>query len=167
MIACLDTNILIWGIRSYSNPGQENLIEDSKALLEKLEKEKDRVIIPSPVIFEYLLGIGDRSILAKIQNELSKRFEIAPFDNLAAHICADIWLEKNNGQSVAPELQKFAPKAFLKVDCQIVSIAVSRNAEIIYTHDSRKSLLAFAENHIKISDIPPAPPKQITLPLTT
>jgi predicted nucleic acid-binding protein len=165
MIVCLDTNVLIWGIRAFASPGQEQMLEDAKALVQKLDQENHRVIIPSPVIFEYLVGFDDRKRIKKVQDELSKRFEIVPFDSLAAYICADIWLEKNQGKTIAPELKEFGPKAFLKVDCQIVAIAKSRNAEIIYSHDSRKSLINFAEGHINVCNIPPAPLKQLTLQL--
>lgn len=52
MIVCLDTNVLIWGIRAFASPGQEQMLEDAKALVQKLDQENHRVIIPSPVIFE-------------------------------------------------------------------------------------------------------------------
>ncbi|MGI9952323.1 PIN domain-containing protein [Moorellaceae bacterium AZ2] len=155
MIVCLDTHILIWGIRGEAKAGQEFQIVRTKSLLKKLEEERHRIIIPSPVLAEFLLGVPyDR--YAAIMSVLNK-FIIAPFDAKAAFEFARLWKNKNKGRSLAEEVRlalNGRGREAIKVDCQIVSIALSRGVDVIYSHD--EGVKHFAEGEIRVLEVPPA-----------
>lgn len=153
MIVCLDTHILVWGIKGQADPGQENQILRSKALLKALEARNDKIVIPSPVLAEFLIGVPHDK-LQSIPPQLNK-FEVAPFDAKAAWIFAQIWTEKNMGRTLSEDIKQELSgitRKTIKFDCQIVSIAVSCGANVIYSHDSGVKL--FADGKIKVLEAP-------------
>lgn len=82
-LVCIDNHILIWGIRKTATPGQEAMIERTAQLLEYLDEQKTQVIVPAPVIAEFLVG-ADEHDHTRILQTLQQRFIVAPFDTLAA-----------------------------------------------------------------------------------
>lgn len=155
MIVCLDPHVLVWGVRCYADEGQEEMVPRAQKLLEQLEKEKATIIVPAPVVAEYLLGVPPER-QPEVHEALAKRFAIAPFDAAAAALFAEIWYRRNGGRSVSEEMRfglDCTSKHVLKVDCQIVAIARSRKANVIYSHD--EGVRKFAGNEIEVRAIPP------------
>jgi len=102
-------------------------------LLRMLGAEKRRVLIPTPVLAEYLVRGGvdkDRRLQEFIG---SKSFLVAPFDLRAAIECAMI--EDGDSKSGGASLSEVESKAKVKFDRQIIAIAKARGASIIYTGD--------------------------------
>ena len=80
MTVALDTNILIWGIKSRhskrGNPRQRDLIDlqrRSAILLDMLDADKQRIIIPTVTVAELLVGV-EPAAYAEFIAELQERF---------------------------------------------------------------------------------------------
>ncbi len=86
---CLDTHILIWGIKEESSPGQENMIPKAKLFLKWLDDNGIMAIIPSVVIGELLMPVPPEKH-DEVYGILNK-FRIASFDAAAASCFAKIW----------------------------------------------------------------------------
>lgn len=154
MRVCLDNHILIWGVRGEFSEGQHDMVPRAQALLEELENQRATIIVPAPVITEYLLGVDPERHPDTIE-KLSRRFSIAPYDTAAALRSTDLWLRRNGGRTLSSELKALANGAsrqVLKIDCQIVGIALAKRADVIYSHDP--GIRSFAEGVVKVSDVP-------------
>ena len=81
--ACIDNHILIWGIRKEATPGQEPMILRAELFLKYLEDAKTTVIVPSVVIGEFLVKVPVARH-QEVQAVLEKRFQIVPYDAVAA-----------------------------------------------------------------------------------
>lgn len=136
-------------------------------LVERLEKSKTVIIIPTPSLSEILIkaGAAGPSIVTRIQK--SSAFRIQPFDVRAALELAQI----TNALASASEKRAMidAPWSKIKFDRQIVAIARVHRATEIYTDDDK--LIAFASLNdipcIRVGDLPiPESAKQPQLPLS-
>lgn len=156
MIVCLDTHILIWALRDIP-PGEEDESGlRAQALLALLEKDKHTVLIPSPVLSEFLLGVEEER-QPEIAQEITRRFEVVPFDAAAAVATASLWVRKNGGRSLSSTVGASVgntPRQAIKVDFQILGIAISRRAEVIYSHDRGLKALARGES-VRVEEMPP------------
>lgn len=57
MVVCLDTMILVWGIQQVCTDGRRDRVPRACALFKQLEGEGARLLIPAPVLAEYLVGV--------------------------------------------------------------------------------------------------------------
>ena len=53
---CFDKQILIWGVQGTNHPDQASMIERTPRYIAHLERVKEQVMIPAPVLAEYLVG---------------------------------------------------------------------------------------------------------------
>jgi predicted nucleic acid-binding protein len=126
-------------------------------LVATLEKTKDRVLIPTPALSEYLVKAGAAATTVLEELRKSSVFRIAPFDARAAIECSlaikrDLDTRDKRGGTAAP-WQK------VKFDQQIVAIAKAHGATKLYTEDadvkthaSRAGIQAFS-----VKDLPLPP----------
>lgn len=94
----IDTNVLVQimqneGAKDLVDPETgiivDNAFKRAEALVEHIESVNGVVIIPAPVISEYLLGIDQSSYQAHLDIINSvKSIEVAAFDQIAAIECA-------------------------------------------------------------------------------
>lgn len=152
-LVCIDNHVLVWGIRKTATPGQEGMIERTAQLLEYLDTMRTRVIVPAPVVAEFLTAI-DESEHARVLQTLQEKFIIAPFDALAALATARV--RRKNRQTrleatIRAELQDVV-RAQVAVDHMIVGIAVANKVDLLYTEDA--ALKRFAEPHVNVAGIP-------------
>jgi predicted nucleic acid-binding protein len=134
------------------------------ALIEKLSKEKTKIIIPAPALSELLVSAGSdtQSLVQEIQRNAI--FRIEPFDTLAAIEVAMMTRQalnkgdKRNGAN--------AVWAKIKYDRQIVAIAKIHRATTIYSDDEHIGTLCKRRkiNIVGIADLP-VPTKELQLPL--
>ena len=158
-LVCLDTHILIWGVKEEAEAGQEEMIDKAKRFLAHLEKDGINMLIPSIVVAEFLMRIPPE-LHTTIINLLSKGFMIPPFDARASAIFAAIWQDRQEKKIIEDLLKNHhAKREELKADCMIVATAISRNAHILYTHDNK--LMKFAAGKINVSDIPNIPEQRV------
>jgi hypothetical protein len=113
-------------------------------LISGLSKSNMKVLIPSPVLAEYLVrgGIDKSERLAIFTS--SKAYQVAPFDTKAAVECSQI----EDGDSGRKHQLEEASKAKVKFDRQVISIAKATRAKIVYTGDHRLAKVA-ARNGLK------------------
>lgn len=102
-------------------------------LIDVLTQKKERVLIPTPVLAEYLVRAGKEKDLRLQEFMGSRAFRVAPFDVRAAAECALLFdRDLNSGKTLDPT----TTKAKVKFDRQIVAIAKVQGAERIYTGDN-------------------------------
>lgn len=101
-------------------------------LIQSLTATKQRILIPTPVISEYLVKAGPDKDLRLQEFLESRAFVVAPFDLRAAIECSII----QDGESGRTKpLTEIESKAKVKFDRQIIAIAKARSAATIYTGD--------------------------------
>ncbi|WJN60908.1 PIN domain-containing protein [Pseudomonas sp. SO81] len=141
MRVVLDTNILIQTLRNAKAGAQlydpetgepvDRLEARAEALIEQIDSKDGVVLIPAPVLAEYLIGVAHDAYQTHL--DLiggTSCFEVVPFDQIAAIECA---LMVNDEELRA--LDTVASKAKLRVDRQIIAIALANNADELWTHD--------------------------------
>lgn len=101
-------------------------------LIKTLTAEKQRVLIGTPVLAEYLVRAGADKDKRFQEITKSSVFSVASFDIRAAVECAA--LEDKDTPKARP-VPDSETKAKVKFDRQIIAIAISRGAETIYTGD--------------------------------
>lgn len=160
-----DTSTLVLAFDENANPPTDpttgKLLSECPAridyLIESLSKAKTRVLIPTPVMAEYLVraGIDRDKRLAELTS--SRVFVIAPFDIRAAVECAGIEDADHVRVRSIPESET---KAKVKFDRQIIATAIVRNATVIYTGDTGLASRA-RRNNMKVVmtwELPLPPP---------
>lgn len=151
-LVCVDNHVLIWGIREHAENDQEVMIHRTKAFFDWCKSNKIMIMVPSVVIGELLTAI-EPSHHAMVVNLLEAGFDIPSYDAKAAALFAKLWREKKQSGLVGKiqnEMQ--ATRQELKADCMIVATAITRKAEVIYSHDNK--LKAFANGNIEVREIP-------------
>ena len=107
-----------------------------------LHKSKTPILIPTPVLAEYLVGVGPNKDEYINRFFSSKNFEFGAFDVRAAIELSMLIDQDLQGDK---KLDANTTKAKVKFDRQIVSIAKSRGADRIYTDDDK--LAKFAQRN--------------------
>jgi len=130
MNVVLDNNALIYLL----NPrGRRDARLRLRGLLTQVEDSKGLVLIPAPVLTEYLSHAPERALREKLITAFraSRWVKIAPFDELAAVECAALDSSATaTGNKRAP-LNASTPWQSVKIDRQIVAIAKVRRASIV------------------------------------
>jgi predicted nucleic acid-binding protein len=138
LMVCFDTAILIWGVQGVSRPNQVGMIERTRRYIEVLREEKTRIMVPSPAVGEYLLGFETEAERRRQAELFQQHFIVPGLDLQAAALAAD--LERDAAGDLrgveVPERQR------LRVDAQILAIAIVNGATVVISHDAHMSLLA-------------------------
>jgi predicted nucleic acid-binding protein len=149
---CLDTMIMIWGIKNECEPEQEEKRIQANAFLQGLNDEKVRVIVPSVVIGEFLCKVS-REKYPEVLSLLNRRFIISPFDLKAASKYAEIWkLKHENGTVFELKQNNNSTRTCIKADLMIVATAHSADADVIYSED--EDIHKLAEGIVPFSKMP-------------
>lgn len=118
----------------------EHAKERVQGLIARLQKERQRIIVPSPATAELLTVLGPTNTeYLQIINR-SRVFEGRPFDDIAAIELAFLnrdTFKKSDTQNGLQPWQK------VKIDRQILAICRVAQCEILYTDD--KGMIASAE----------------------
>ena len=151
-IVCLDSHYFLWGILERAQPDQLDMIPKAKAFFRKLDEIKSIIVVPTPLIMELLMK-SDPSEREKIMSTLRQRFYIKEFGVMAAKMAADIWNAKTN-TGLIEELKKsgVSMRTKIKVDTQILAIALVANAVTLYTEDEK--LRKLADGYLIVSSMP-------------
>lgn len=149
----MDTMILMWGVRGFATPGQESKIRRAKHFVESF-KSKDRVIVPAPVVAEFLVRLTDAERAENMQ-VLETQFRIVPMDALAA-------LHAGRLQAKRDHQDDDLPRERFKFDTLIIGCAMASKADYIVTHNVSE-FRKIADGQIEIRDLP-NPDIPLTLP---
>lgn len=161
-IVCLDSNIMVWGVKEVASSSQMDMIPRAKDFLKWLDDNDKQIMISTPVVAELLMPIPLVDHYSFLQT-LKQRFLIFPFDELAAMKCAEIWQTKSKDPDLVEYKKTYQiSKQEIKFDYQIAAIAVTRGVECIYSHDPH--LKKFVGDIISVREMP-IPPTPIQIPL--
>lgn len=155
-LICIDTQVLIWGIREYASAGQEPMITRAQHLFDSLGKAGQRGLIPSVVVGEFLSGLPEASHAAVV-NLVRAGFVTAAYDLKAAAIFAKLWQAKKDDGTVSQLRSAGASRQEIKADGMIVASAIAHRAAHVVSHDPH--LRRFAVGQIEVQDLPPLPPQ--------
>jgi hypothetical protein len=111
----------------------EKCRERIEKLIDDLDADGERVIIPTPVLCEFLILAGKEGPEYLGNIESAKTFLVMPFDKMAAVELAAMELEHRGkgGRKKEPDV----PYQKVKFDRQIVVIAKANGAHTIYSDD--------------------------------
>lgn len=159
MIVCIDTNILIWGIRKEASPGQEDNILYAKHFLKTLHNRDNNIIIPTPVIAELFTPLP-KEAYPKMHKKIAELGSICSFDLGASLKYASLFssLSKKDRQKNNIELE--TTKSAMKIDLMILSIALVNKCEILYTNNVKDFKPWIVGQPIQILDMPRIPFEQ-------
>ena len=154
-LCCLDTHVLIWGVRQDASTGQEHMIQRARMFLDWLDSEGIVGLIPTVVLDEFLAHT-DTSKHARAVRAIERGFVIAPYDAATASKAAEIALgEDRSGTGLTARIRDSYPdvtRQKVRSDVKILATAILRGAATLYTHDG--PLARLAEPYIRVSEIP-------------
>lgn len=168
-----DTSVLLLVLdpnaKAPSDPGTgetvEKAVERIEYLIENLTVDKERIVIPTPVLSEVLVHAGDalQSYLDTLNQQAA--FRIAPFDQKAAIEAALAISDAiRRGGHRVDAANPDATKTKIKFDRQIVAIAKAEGAHTVYSDDDdvhnyakRAGLSAYRTAEL---DLPPEDPQK-------
>lgn len=130
-------------------------------LIERLEKDRTKIIVPTPALSEILVRAGSAGAEYLDRINRSAAFRIAPFDARAAVEVAAITREALDAGNKRDDLEGTWAK--IKYDRQIVAIAKVEGASVLYTDDRniRKLGSRLGLTTIPIRDLPLRPKEPI------
>lgn len=153
MLVFVDTQILVWGIRKHATRGQEDELKKAESFFDNAKSNNLIIGIAAPTLSEYLMGTPVEKHTEAF-HYFNTHFRIFPFDTLAALKGAQLWEEHYKNLSLRQIIKDTGyQRQVLKVDHQIVSIAVSNKADCIYSHD--QGLKKFGSRFIPIKELEP------------
>jgi len=118
----------------------ERLRERIESLLQQLDEEEERILVPMPVLAEFLILAGNDGPEYLERLGQAKTFVLAPFDEKAAIELAAMELEDRARGDKRGGVK--APWQKIKVDRQVVAIARVYNAHTLYVDDQDAKSLA-------------------------
>jgi predicted nucleic acid-binding protein len=145
---CLDTTPMIWGVREDADNDDFHMIERTKLYIKKISEAGFAIMVPSPVVAEYLVGATQTQFH---ENEIIRRgFEHPDFDVRCAELAARL---QRGGMVDEIHDETGIPKSNIRIDSFIISIAIINEAEKIVTNNVRE-FKKLSRNQIEIIDVP-------------
>ena len=143
--ACFDTQVLIYWLES---DAPLELKKKAQSLFNYLDDQNWEKVLPAPVLGEFLIKVDHEKRRQAIM-DLSEVFIILPYDVEAALINARLWNEK---EDIVRQMikNKEASRQTIKVDLQVISIAIASNCDVLYTNESRIRNLAGKEIKVQL-----------------
>ncbi len=135
-----------------------------KYLVETLEAGQSRIIIPTPVLAEFLVLAGEAASDYLTEITSHAVFQVAPFDEMAAIESAA--MARRAIEAGDKRAGVTAPWQQIKIDRQILAIARTQRCGSLYSSDETISALAKALSYpvIGVSALPIPPPEDRPLP---
>lgn len=128
-----DANFLIFFLDPQLKSGAGNNVRVDH-LVDTLDKNRDRIIVPTPALSELLVGAKDAAPAYLDTINRSRFFRIEPFGERAAVEAAAMTRDAiRRGNKLSPETESSWAK--VKFDRQIVAIARVAGAQSIYSQD--------------------------------
>ena len=148
---CFDTSVLIWGVQGRARPGQADMVERTRKYIRHLSEKKQQIMVPSPVVQEYLRGF-ESPLLEEQARLIERSFFVPALDFRAAVLAAQLQPRRDAAPS---ERAEAIDRQSVRVDAQVVAIAIANHAEKIISGDPHLSKLA--QGWIPVEDVPSIP----------
>jgi predicted nucleic acid-binding protein len=145
-VVAIDSQVLVWGIRTEGTPEQ---LQRAKWLFQQLEGELAQILVPSVAISEYLVRVKPEDHAGTLAS-LSERFIIAPFDARCASRAAQLFLEGKDDR----EMGVNDARKTLRADCMIIATAIAFGATRFYSGDEGCRKLAGKWKRWIVEDMP-------------
>lgn len=150
MTICIDSQIIVWGIKKQSSIGQEDMVLKAEAFFRWIDDSKHDVIIPTIVVAE-VIAKEPTEIRASYLEILNKSFIITNFDTRAALKYADLLYGRfKEVKDVAAEIG--VERQRMKADHMIIATAIANGANRIYSYDS--GIKSFSTGFIDVQEFP-------------
>lgn len=107
--------------------------ERVQGLVVRLQKEKEKIIIPAPVVAEILTVVGPTSADYFTIINRSRVFEVMPLDEKAA---IELAFLNRDVFAAGDKKNKLQPYQKVKVDRQILAICKAADCDTLYTDDN-------------------------------
>jgi predicted nucleic acid-binding protein len=156
---CVDTCVLIWGVQSHGNPKKNPKIDKTRRYLEFLAEEEIPIMVPSPVVTEYLMGFKEDEHPAEL-NKLGHRFFLPSFDVAAATVAARLMSGKKISTVAS---QSGVSRNVVKFDLQVVATAIVHHADKIVTGNTAE-FQKIAGDKLEVIDVPIIPRQEKLFP---
>jgi len=145
---CFDTAPTIWGVRGEASRGQEHEIVKTKRYIQWLKQNNKQIMIPTPVLAEYLVGATATELHEMAI--LKRSFQIPGLDLASARLAAEL----QRGDTVKLLQDDFGlSRVCIKADALIAAIAIENHAVKIVTNDE-KHFKILVRNRIPVSSVP-------------
>ena len=113
-MVCLDTHVIIWGIKEEATQGQEEMVQRAKSYIRHQDEQGVDLMVPAPVVAEAMIR-GDVDQLRTIRTIIERSFFIAAFDSPAAFIAqnwSEVVVQLNYLKKEKP------PRSHIRIDAQ-------------------------------------------------
>jgi predicted nucleic acid-binding protein len=149
---CFDTMVLVWGIQGKASPGQEEMVARTKRYIDSLRDENEQILIPAPVVSEYLQHFDTDERKRQIR-ALERYFLLPAFNLPAAYLAAGIAYQRQRSGATSAE---GTSRQAIKTDIQILATAIVNNARLLVTHNLAdfENLAQLAGGRIRVADVP-------------
>ena len=151
MICCVDSNIIVWGIKKQATIGQEENIVRAEKIFARADEYNDFILVPTIVLAE-VLATEPPAVRIRYLEIFTKNFIVAPFDERAAMKYAEILFGRLDEVKAIAEASG-TPRQKMKADHLIIATAIVNGASAIYSTDG--GLKNFAAGLIDVRDLPP------------
>lgn len=146
---CIDTSVLIWGVQGTSSAGQEEMVERTSRYVRFLAKSNEKVMVPAPVLAEYLAGFPAAKRAEQVVI-LQRLFFVPAFDAACA-IKAAALQDLAKGHSGPPEVGR---RNVVKADTQIAACAMIHNADQIVTGEPEQFAKLCEGAGVRVTAVP-------------
>lgn len=162
----VDANFLV----ALLSPNEsDDASQRARYLVKRLALRKGTLIVPTPVIAEYLVGADEAGINSLNTFERQAHITLAVFDRAAAFECSMLDRAAILGPQGDKKDGSDEPWQKIKVDRQVVAIGKVHGAQLVISQDKgvRTAALRSGMQAQMIQDLPVDPDEaQATLPLT-
>lgn len=150
----VDCNLLVAWVSPKTSADDKDRLD---FFLETASKHKQKIIIPMPVLAEFLVRTDAATAEWLAALERKSSIEIAPFDRMAAVDCA--LLDRAAIGSGDKKDGVDEPWQKIKIDRQIVAIGKSRSATLVVSDDKgiRSNALRCGMLALTIAELPQSP----------
>lgn len=132
------------------------MIPIAEQLIADLDRDRKKIVLPAPVITELLAPIEDEARRTDVLRRINLDFRVGMLDASAATRAGAIWSMYRDRwpEDYPQDMHGFRNR--MKYDMLILGVALSVNAECLYTGDRR--LFNLASRHMQSRNIFDTPP---------
>ena len=156
MILCIDSMVIVWGIKKKPTDGQESMIGAAEYFFEWADQQEHEIIIPTVVLAEVLapetLEMREQYLHVIEEAFLIKNFDIRAALKYAQMLNSRFEVVKNIASEQNVTRQR------MKIDHIIIATAMVNSAHAIVSYDG--PLKKFAEGFINVIEFPSRPGRQ-------
>lgn len=142
-----DTTPMLWGVRDQED--EFKMVEHTKRYIKKLENDGYYILVPTPVVAEYLVGATATQF--KEAQILRRGFLIADLDPEAAILAAKM---QRGGNVEIIHGEYGIPKQNIRIDSFIIAIAITNGSKKIITHNKEEFEILAEGQPIKVDSVP-------------